>query len=244
MSAFKKAQKSLERTHRERAQPERRQKLGILEKGKDWKKRRDDFHSKERRINALVEKARNRNQDEFYFGMISGKTKDGVHQKTNTKRFTAEEQKDIRSQDLAYVTARRNQERKKIEKMQAELQMVEADKPNNHIVFVESKKEIKKFNAAEYFDTPEELIDRKHNRLKKDKLATVKIDVLSKQSEGIRKHKYEEMVARKQREKKIGAMQQELQLQKNLLGKGARTKVKDKTKDSPAVFKWKKERKK
>lgn len=41
----------------------------------DWKKRRDDFHFKEKRLKALYEKARNRNPDEFYHAMTSSKTK-------------------------------------------------------------------------------------------------------------------------------------------------------------------------
>ena len=50
-----------------------------MNSGKDWKKRRDDYHSKERRIKAMTTKAANKNEDEFYFGMIKSKTRDGVH---------------------------------------------------------------------------------------------------------------------------------------------------------------------
>jgi hypothetical protein len=63
------------RTHRERAQPASRKKLGLLEKHKDYVLRARDYHRKEKRIKSLREKARDRNPDEFYFGMINKKTK-------------------------------------------------------------------------------------------------------------------------------------------------------------------------
>ena len=61
--------------HRERGAPAARAKLGLLEKHKDYVKRAKDFHAKEDRIKRLREKAALRNKDEFYFGMISSRTK-------------------------------------------------------------------------------------------------------------------------------------------------------------------------
>lgn len=61
--------------HRERSQPVKRAKLGLLEKHADYVKRARDFHSKEDRIKKLREKAEGRNKDEFYFGMINSRTK-------------------------------------------------------------------------------------------------------------------------------------------------------------------------
>lgn len=59
----------------ERAQPQHRKKLGLLEKHADYVKRARDFHSKEDRIQKLREKAAMRNKDEFYFAMVNSKTK-------------------------------------------------------------------------------------------------------------------------------------------------------------------------
>ena len=60
--------------HRERGQLKHRQRLGLLEKHADYVKRAKDFHSKEDRIKKLRQKAATKNKDEFYFGMVRGKT--------------------------------------------------------------------------------------------------------------------------------------------------------------------------
>lgn len=60
--------------HRERSQPAHRAKLGLLEKHSDYVKRARDFHSKKDRLSKLQSIAANKNKDEFYFGMVKGKT--------------------------------------------------------------------------------------------------------------------------------------------------------------------------
>ena len=66
------------RNHRERAQPAERSKWGLLEKPKDYKLRAADHKTKKRKIKSLQQKASERNEDEFYFGMVNGETKNGV----------------------------------------------------------------------------------------------------------------------------------------------------------------------
>ncbi|KAI0837149.1 U3 small nucleolar RNA-associated protein 11 [Hypoxylon sp. FL0890] len=61
------------RVHRERAQPQERQRLGLLEKHKDYSLRAKDFNKKKAQLRALRQKAADRNEDEFYFGMMSRK---------------------------------------------------------------------------------------------------------------------------------------------------------------------------
>ncbi|KAK4502199.1 hypothetical protein PRZ48_005624 [Zasmidium cellare] len=60
------------RNHRERAQPTERSKWGLLEKRKDYKLRATDHKNKVAKISALKAKASERNEDEFYFGMMKG----------------------------------------------------------------------------------------------------------------------------------------------------------------------------
>lgn len=63
------------RNHKERSQLVGRQRLGLLEKHKDYVLRARDYASKKQRIKRLQEKVAERNKDEFYFGMVKTKTK-------------------------------------------------------------------------------------------------------------------------------------------------------------------------
>ena len=53
--------------------------LGLLEKKKDYLLRSKDYHSKQKRLKALKEKASLKNPDEFYFGMVKSQLKNGIH---------------------------------------------------------------------------------------------------------------------------------------------------------------------
>ncbi|KAL4799020.1 small-subunit processome, partial [Aspergillus venezuelensis] len=59
------------RNHRERGQLQGREKWGILEKHKDYSLRAKDYSQKKQKIKRLEEKVRDRNPDEFAFGMMS-----------------------------------------------------------------------------------------------------------------------------------------------------------------------------
>ena len=62
------------RNHKERSQLAHRQRLGILEKHKDYVLRARDYHSKQDRLKRLAQKAAERNKDEFYYGMNRQRT--------------------------------------------------------------------------------------------------------------------------------------------------------------------------
>ncbi|CAK7198552.1 hypothetical protein SEUCBS139899_001215 [Sporothrix eucalyptigena] len=59
------------RSHRERAQPLERKRLGLLEKHKDYSLRAKDWNKKKATLQSLREKAAARNEDEFSYKMIS-----------------------------------------------------------------------------------------------------------------------------------------------------------------------------
>jgi len=61
------------RKYRERSQPQDRKHKGFLEKHKDYVLRAQDYHKKEKKLHKLMEKARLRNPDEFYFKMVHSK---------------------------------------------------------------------------------------------------------------------------------------------------------------------------
>ena len=126
-------------------------------------------------MNRLKQKASTRNPDEFYFGMHNSEVNNGKHRKTQDakqKEFdTAIGHETIRimkDQDLSYIRMQRAKDRKKVEKLQASLQLggveEEEEVKRTHTIFVDSEKEAKEFDAAKHFDTLPELVQRTHNR--------------------------------------------------------------------------------
>ena len=128
------------REHRERGQPAKRAKLGLLEKKKDYLQRAKNYHKKERRLRKLKIKAANRNPDEFNFGMIRSKTTGGVHNIAHEGgRVSKDMQKLLDTQSSRYATFRRTIEANKIEKLQASLHgLGGAARSNTHTLFAES----------------------------------------------------------------------------------------------------------
>jgi len=77
----------------------------------------------------------------------------------------------MKLQDLNYLRMKKMQDDKKIERLSGELHGLTATpldstgtKGKKHVIFLEDQGEIKNWNAAEHFDTAEELMDRSFNR--------------------------------------------------------------------------------
>jgi hypothetical protein len=115
------------RTHKERHQPAKRAKrFGLLEKKRDYVVRARDYRRKQGRLRLLKAKAEARNPDEFYFGMVHTRTKQGVFDAgtqaaLDAGRITSAHMKLMRSQDVSYVRMKAGVERKKIERLSAGL---------------------------------------------------------------------------------------------------------------------------
>jgi len=252
MSSLSNAHKS-QRTHRERHQPQARKKLGLLEKRSDYKARANDYNSKKATLKKLAKKTLNKNPDEFYHHMIGSGMKDGVHYEKGSKEdtLTAEQVKLMQTQDLRYVTYKRNIERKKIEKLRAGLQLL--DEPNRaenkHTFFVDSESQVKAFDPATHLDTHPDLLARTSNRLKmsdlaSDKMAKMDPDTLASVQK--RQFKaYKELQQRIDRERSLGVVQEKMEAKKLLQNKRDKPVkvVVEETKDSAPVLKWAKERK-
>jgi len=228
MASLKAAMKGHQKTHRERGQITGRKHLGLLEKHKDYKLRAKDFHRKENTIKALKKKAFEKNPDEFYFGMIKNKTKDGVHIKQReSKTYTADQIKLLKSQDLNYINLKRSAELKKIEKMQNNLHLLDVvdNEAREHLFFVDSKEEAKTFDAAEKFNTLPELLGRGHNVPTMDMLMNSEFDfnstsTLDRKGKKYSDKSYKELAGRIKREQQLSQAREELGLQRQLMGKG------------------------
>ncbi|KAL6488801.1 hypothetical protein MHYP_G00025420 [Metynnis hypsauchen] len=251
MSSFRKALKSKQRDHKERSQPGFRKHLGLLEKKKDYKLRADDYHRKQKTLNALRKKAMDKNPDEFYFKMIRSQLQDGVHViKEKQEEMTEEQKKIMRTQDIRYVEMKRVAEAKKIERLKSELHLLDADgkQQNKHTFFVDTKKEVEDFDLATHLNTVPELVDRAYNRPTLDTLvkksvqgavAPRKIKRLAKK----RRLQYDELCQRIDREKKMFVITQKIQTRKDLQDKNKKVKVRKETATAPAVYKFEAKRK-
>ena len=114
-------------THRERSQPQSRQKWGLLEKHKDYSLRAADYNLKKRKLATLAQKARDRHPDEFAFGMVSkGSDRAGKHGRgvgrdgEGTGRLGVEAVKLLKSQDAGYLRVVAGRGRREIERAEQE----------------------------------------------------------------------------------------------------------------------------
>jgi U3 small nucleolar RNA-associated protein 11 len=118
------------RSHRERAQPAERARLGILEKHKDYSLRAKDYNKKKEQLKSLRQKAADRNEDEFYFGMLSRRGPGSTLTRTR-KSFTGAVDGDrgnkamdmetvrlLKTQDVGYLRTMRNVVAKEVKELQ------------------------------------------------------------------------------------------------------------------------------
>ncbi|CEH18529.1 Uncharacterized conserved protein [Ceraceosorus bombacis] len=107
------------RQHKERGQLNRRKNLGLLEKHKDYVERARDYNSKKERLKRLGQKAMDKNEDEFYFGMIKSRTEGGVHiaNRETSQVLPRDEVALLKTQDSAYIVTQIRAEKKRMEKL-------------------------------------------------------------------------------------------------------------------------------
>ncbi|KAK7985351.1 hypothetical protein PG996_005408 [Apiospora saccharicola] len=107
------------RNHKERSQPADRKKYGLLEKHKDYSLRAKDFNKKKSQLKSLKRKAEDKNEDEFYHGMISragpstwaskGKRWTGtVDGDRGNKALPMDVVRLMKTQDMGYLRTMRN----------------------------------------------------------------------------------------------------------------------------------------
>ncbi|KAG7843341.1 hypothetical protein KL942_000437 [Ogataea angusta] len=153
--------------HRERAQPQDRARFGFLEKKKDYRLRAADYHKKQAQLKILKQKAKLRNDDEYYHSMTRRKTdKDGVLiAERGNEVLSNDEVLLLKTQDANYLTMTRQSEARKIEKEMKNLDSFKG--AGSHTVFVDSEEQLEQFDPVQYFDTDASLLGKRENRLRK-----------------------------------------------------------------------------
>ncbi|OJD26438.1 hypothetical protein ACJ73_02187 [Blastomyces percursus] len=114
------------RPHRERAQISSREKWGILEKHKDYSLRARDYNVKKAKLQRLREKARDRNPDEFAFGMMSEKSnRQGRHgaRGSETATLSHDAVKLFKTQDAGYLRVVGEKVRRQLEGLEQEVRL-------------------------------------------------------------------------------------------------------------------------
>ncbi|TPR11103.1 CFEM domain family protein [Aspergillus niger] len=118
------------RNHRERGQLEGREKWGILEKHKDYSLRAKDYNTKKEKIKRLQEKVRDRNPDEFAFGMMSSSSaRQGKHGAAGNRDSAAarglshDAIKLLKTQDAGYLRTVGERIRRQMEKLEEEVRL-------------------------------------------------------------------------------------------------------------------------
>jgi len=232
-----------QRDHKERSQPKHRKKLGLLEKKKDYKIRARDYQKKRDLVRSLKEKAAFRNPDEFYYQMETTKRRDGVHEKVKSSRnYTKKQIVDMQTQDIGYLVNKKNEEEKKIAKLTTGLQLL-SETPvdqiqSKHTIFVDDENEVESFDPEKYFETPRELLGRCYNRPTEELLENTALTSSTKVSKKLsvaRTAAYQELLARKKREKQLHKSIQKIQLKKNLT---VHPGVRKRRKSGRVVYSW------
>ncbi|PYI23049.1 hypothetical protein BO99DRAFT_470860 [Aspergillus violaceofuscus CBS 115571] len=117
------------RNHKERAQLHGREKWGILEKHKDYSLRAKDYNAKKAKLKRLQEKVRDRNPDEFNFGMLSshtarqGRHGTGVRDSAAARGLSHDAIKLLKTQDAGYLRTQGERIRRQLGRLEEEVQV-------------------------------------------------------------------------------------------------------------------------
>lgn len=232
MSSFIKAQKSNQKVHRERKNVLSN---GFLERKKDYKARSNEYNRRKEILSKLRKKALDKNPDEFFFRMKSSKLIDGVHYdiRKDDDELQPEELQLMQTQDLNYINYKHSIDRNKVEKLRGQLHWLDSDpeRPkNNHIIFVENRKQ-KKFEQNRL-----EAEAASSHRFRSDK---------DDNSDEVKELKYRRLRNKIDREQFLRLLATKMQIKKQLLNKNEKAiKIKKGRKNSAPVYQWKMERKK
>lgn len=248
------------RAHRERAQPSRRvARHGLLEKKKDYKLRARDASRKRQRVRLLKEKAEFRNPDEFYHAMARGSTDAGVVRRLRDGdggHHVADGvvRRLVETQDRAYVRGKVMNERRRIEKGMEGLHFLDAaamDERRRHTVFVDAEEDgaggsgVAEFTREVHFAKAGAGAGDAGGKRAEEFVPRVGGKAASIARKKAGRRGYSEMEQRVERVRRLDSAMEDLVLRQNLLGKGARRKVRagDPETGRLPIFKWSKVRK-
>ena len=190
--------------------------------------------------------------------MEKSRTKGGVHQvpTATPNKYTQDQLRLMKTQDIGYLNLKNQAEKKKIEKMQQSLHLLGATQQqqgrqqHRHVVFVDDEDQARSFDPEKHFDTPAELLDRTYNRPRTSQLEEGRVVVAGRglpvsAAEKTKVKAYKELLQRQERQEALGSVAQRMEYEKLVMGRGRKRKITSGggSVGGAPVFKWKKERK-
>ncbi|KAF3914029.1 hypothetical protein ABW21_db0209908 [Orbilia brochopaga] len=226
------------RPHRERAQLSSRSRLGHLEKHRDYTLRARDYASKKRTLHSLRAKAAARNPDEFYHAMTHAHTTaNGIHvsSRPTSVAMPLDVVRGLKMQDKAYLRLMADIERRKREKIEAEVTFLGDDGTvgiGRKTVFTETGEAIHtptSTNAKRKPSSSQQLVlrDDDDDRMDWEDEEDEEEDEQPKPSKQeakaakARTAKYRELEARMKREAELRSLEREVDAQREFMGKSS-----------------------
>lgn len=216
--------KDVGKKHLERKQPTARKRLGLLEKKKDYQKRAQDYHKKQAHLALLRSKAAAHNEDEFDFGMVRGRTRDGVRvkERATAQVLSADAVKLMKTQDDGYIRTLEQRERRNVERAKESLVL---ESEGKHTVFVSDAGRLRDFDA----------LKQQRQRASQPR-APLPADVEQERLSGLK-----ELKQRVDRQRELSVLRQEVELQRELMKKGPSIRQVDAA--GRVSYRWKQVRK-
>lgn len=221
------------RKYRERSQPDSRKRKGFLEKKQDYKIRADDYHNKEKKMKNLIEKARAKNPDEFYYQMTSSKMKDGenFYVSKEERSETIKKRIDYQQKYINLVNHKRNVISRLNDKLENEVPIIDYEnKPFTHKIFVDSLDLVEKFEPKSFFES--DVVDNVSNRIKTNQIkefnfkkGMTETEIIENKKEK-RRH-VEKLIQNRENLDKLNKISSTLSYQKHLIGPGKKRKLED-----------------
>jgi len=186
----------------------------------------------------MKEKAAFKNPDEFYFGMVHTKMKDGVHQVRQEESHTGDELKAFKREDAGYLSYKLATEKKKVARLRANLHDLSAashNPQNKRTVFVDDAADVgaAATSTAAHVAANAEVLSRDH-------VPGASRPVAVKSSKA-KQRSYLELEQRTRRRDKLERAVQKVATERALQSKGRRKKLKPRP-GKAKQFKWRQER--
>lgn len=155
--------------------------------------------------------------------MVRSAIEDGEHvEKPKEEEATEEQVRLMQTQDFKYIGHKRLVESRKIDKLRSGLHLLDAERRNGHVFFVDTPHEAKTLDVAQRLATHPALLGRTANRPRLDQLKAMDLDAGAADGQSQpawaeeRQKSYRQLEKRVARERQLLVAQQKMQVKRLL----------------------------